>query len=216
MRSALEKPARMLSTQSTMRHSSFKAWPFVCVLAITLISHAQRASSAYGLDLNGQRITHLAAPDTEAIVLFFVASDCPISNRYIPELRRIENKFAAQHIIFWFVYPNVGETPEAVRQHEAAYGAEKNILLDPHHQLVALTHATVTPESAVLVPQRAGAETLRTIYHGRIDDRYLQIGQERPSATQHDLERAIADVLQRRSPQQPGGPAVGCGIIGQP
>jgi thiol-disulfide isomerase/thioredoxin len=216
MRSALEKPARMLSTQNTMRHSYFKAWPLVCVLAIPLVSHAQRTSSAYGYDLNERPITSLAAPGAEAIVLFFVASDCPISNRYIPELQRLENKFAAQHVVFWFVYPNVGETPEAVRQHEAAYGAEKNILLDPHHQLVALTRTTVTPESAVLVPQRTGEETLRTVYHGRIDDRYLHIGQERPSATQHDLERAIADVLQHRTVQQPGGPAVGCGIIGQP
>jgi thiol-disulfide isomerase/thioredoxin len=206
----------MLSTQSTMRHSYFKAWAFVFVLAITLVTHAQRVPSVYGYNINGQPITRLAAPGTEAIILFFVASDCPISNRYIPELQRIENKFAAQHVVFWFVYPNVGETPEAVRQHEAAYGPEKNILLDPHHQLVELTHATVTPESAILIPEHADAENLRPVYHGRIDDRYLQIGQERPSATQHDLERAIADVLQHRSVQQPDGPAIGCGIIGQP
>jgi hypothetical protein len=187
-----------------------------CVLTITLVSHAQRAASAYGYNMNGEPVSRLAAPGTEAIILFFVASDCPISNRYIPEIQRIEEKFAARHVTFWFVYPNVGETVEAVRQHEAAYGAEKNILLDPHHQLVALTHATVTPESAVLVPGHAGTETLRTVYHGRIDDRYLQIGQERPAATQHDLERAIAEVLQHRPVQQPDGPAVGCGIIGQP
>lgn len=158
----------------------------------------------------------LPPPVRRPLFSFFVASDCPISNRYIPEMQRLENKFAAQHVVFWFVYPNVGETSEAVRQHEAAYGHEKNILLDPHHQLVALTHAKVTPESAVLVPEHPGAETLRTVYHGRIDDRYLQIGQERPTATEHDLERAIADVLQHRAVQQPGGPAVGCGIIGQP
>lgn len=187
-----------------------------CILTIPLISHAQREPSAYGYDLHGQPVTRLAVPGTEAVVLFFVASDCPISNRYIPEMRRIEEKFAAQHVLVWFVYPNVGETPDSMRQHEVIYGAEEHALLDPHHQLVALTHAKVTPESAVLVPERTGAGTLRTVYHGRIDDRFLQIGQERPSATQHDLERAIVDVLQHRSVHQPEGPAVGCGIIGQP
>jgi hypothetical protein len=181
-----------------------------------LASHAQRVPSAYGYDLHGRPVTRLAVPGTEAIVLFFVASDCPISNRYIPEMQRLENKFVPQHVAFWFVYPNAGETPGAVRQHEAAFGAEDHILLDPHHQLVALTHTKVTPESAVLVSEHAGRETLRTIYHGRIDDRYIQIGEERPKATQHDLERAIVDVLQHRSVQQPDGPAVGCGIIGQP
>jgi len=205
-----------LSTLSTIRYSPFKVWALACVLTITFVSHAQRAPSTYGYDLNGQPVTRLVAPGTEAIVLFFVASDCPISNRYIPEMQHLENKFAAQPVVFWFVYPNVGETPDAVRQHEAVYGAEKHILLDLHHQLVALTHTKVTPESAVLVPERGGTEALRTVYHGRIDDRYVQIGQERPRATQHDLERAIADVLQHRSVRQPDGPAVGCGIIGQP
>jgi AhpC/TSA family len=205
-----------LTTQSIVRHSSFKACGLACVLTIALVARAQRVPSAYGYDLNGQPITHLAAPGTEAIVLFFVASDCPISNRYIPEIQRIEGKFAAQHVAFWFVYPNVGETPKAVRQHEATYGVEGHILLDPHHKLVALTHAKVTPESAVLIPEHAGAETLRTVYHGRIDDRYLEIGRERPAATQHDLERAIVNVLQHRSVQPPDGPAVGCGIVGQP
>jgi hypothetical protein len=199
-----------------MRHSSFTMWALGCVLTVTPVSDAQQTPSAYGYSLNGQPTTHLASPGTQVVVLFFVASDCPISNRYIPELRHIEEKFASHHVVFWFVYPNVGETSEGVRQHEAAYGVEKNILLDPHHQLVALTHAKVTPESAILIPERTGAEALRPVYHGRIDDRYLQIGQERPSATQHDLERAIADVLQHRPAQQPDGPAVGCGIIGQP
>lgn len=199
-----------------MRRSSFKPWALACVLTATLVSHAQQVPSVYGYDLNGHPITRLAAAGTEAVVLFFVASDCPISNRYIPEIQRIESKFAAQHVVFWFVYPNVGETPEAVRHHEATYGAEGHILLDPHHTLVALTHAKVTPESAVLVPEHAGAETLRNVYHGRIDDRYLEIGRERPAATQHDLERAIVDVLQHRSVQPPDGPAVGCGIVGQP
>jgi hypothetical protein len=205
-----------LSTQSTMRYSPFKTWALACVLTITSVSRAQQVPSAYGYNLNGQPVTHLAAPVTDALVLFFIASDCPISNRYLPEMQRLEKAFAPQHVVFWFVYPNVGETPGAVRQHEAAYGAEEHVLLDPHHQLVALTHVKVTPEAAVLVPERRGAEALRSVYHGRIDDRYVRIGQERTSATQHDLERAIVDVLQHRSVQQPDGPAVGCGIIGQP
>jgi AhpC/TSA family len=187
-----------------------------CVLPIPLLCLAQQVSSGYGYNMSGQPVTRLAAPGTEAIVLFFVASDCPISNRYLPEIRGLEDKFAARNVAFWFVYPNVGETPEGVRQHEAAYGVERHILLDPDHRLVSLAHAKLTPESAILVPERPGAETLRTVYHGRIDDRYIQFGQERPKATQHDLERAIGDVLQHRAVEQPNGPAVGCGIIGHP
>jgi hypothetical protein len=199
-----------------MRGSFIKILALVCATPVALICHAQQVPPVYGYNTNGQPVTRLAASGTEAIVLFFIASDCPIANRYIPEIRGLEEKFAAQHVVFWYVYPNVGETADGVRQHEAAYGAEKHVLLDPDHRLVGLAHAKLTPESAILVPEPQGAETLRTVYHGRIDDRYIQFGQEKPKATQHDLERAIDDVLQHRVVEQPNGPAVGCGIIGHP
>jgi hypothetical protein len=212
----LSVPFEILSTRSVMRRSFFSRSALACVLLIVLPSRGQSVSTAYGYDTNGQPVTRLASSGTEAVVLFFVASDCPISNRYIPEIRSLEEKFAERHVVFWFVYPNVGETSSGVRKHEATYGSEEHILLDPDHRLVALAHAKLTPESAILVPERQAAEAFRTVYHGRIDDRYVQFGQERPKATQHDLERAIDDVLQRRSVEQPNEPAVGCGIIGHP
>jgi hypothetical protein len=198
--------------------------PIVLILIVLLLgcgvyaAHAGGAPSpklSYGYDLNGQPVTSLASPGTQAVVLLFVATDCPISNRYIPGIQSLESKYAAQHVVFWFVYPNVGETAAGVRQHEADYGAEEHILLDPHHRLVDFTRVTVTPEAAVLVPQSSGAESLRSVYHGRIDNRYLRIGLQRPKATQFDLERAIVDALQHRPVQAADGPAVGCAIIGQ-
>lgn len=136
----------------TTRNSPFKLWAVACVLTLPLLSPGQRVPSPYGYDLHGLPVTRLAVPGTEAIVLFFVASDCPISNRYIPELQRLEKEFAAQHVVLWFVYPNIGETSDAVRQHEVTYGAEEHVLLDPHHQLVALTHAKVTLSLQSLFP----------------------------------------------------------------
>jgi AhpC/TSA family len=180
------------------------------------LCRANEIRASYGYYLNGEPVRSLAPTEASAVVLFFAASDCPISNRYLPEIRRIEEEFAAQGVVLWFVYPNFGTTADAVKQHEAVYGTEHHVLLDPDHQLVNLSHARVTPESAILVPARRGGDTFRAVYHGRIDDRYLRLGQERPKATQHDLERAISDVLNGRVVEQPNGPAVGCGIIGHP
>jgi hypothetical protein len=196
---------------------------FLCMVVgfmwLTVIPDSCRSQglpAAYGLHLNGEPVRSLAPSGAAAVVLFFAASDCPISNRYLPEIRSIEDKFAAQHVVVWFVYPNFGETSEGVRRHETAYGAEEHVLLDPNHQLVALAHARITPEAAVLVPEHPGGDGLRAVFHGRIDDRYISLGQERPKATQHDLERAIIDVLQHRAVEPADGPAVGCGIIGRP
>jgi len=206
----------ILSTQNVMRLSYVPAWVLVGVLTVAHAGRAWGSQVPYGYTLNGQPVTGLAPPGTEAIVLFFTATDCPISNRYIPEIQLLEKKYAAQHVAFWFIYPNVGETAARVRQHEADYGTEAHVLLDPHHRLVELTRATVTPEAAILIPPRSGVESLRIVYHGRIDNRYIQIGQQRPKATQYDLERAISDVLQHRPVHRPDGSPVGCGIIGQP
>jgi hypothetical protein len=39
-------------------------------------------------------------------VLVFVRTDCPISNRYAPELRRLQDRFAPRGMAFWLVYPD--------------------------------------------------------------------------------------------------------------
>lgn len=198
-----------------MRRFCFVALFLTSVLTAAQAGGASGSQFTYGYNLNGQPVQRLARLDTKAVVLFFAATDCPLCNRYIPEIRQLESKYAAQHVVFWFVYPNVGETTAGVRQHEADYGTELHVLLDPHHRLVDFTHAIITPEAAILIPQDSRAVPFRVVYDGRVDNRYIQIGEQRPRATQFDLERAIVDVLQHRPVQAPGGPPVGCGIIGQ-
>ena len=223
MRTSIRRILRMflpryfgiLSTRNGMRRFHFAVWILVGFLIATGVYGAKGEQASFGYGLNGQPVSRLASSGTKAIVLFFTATDCPISNRYIPEIQSLENKFAAQQVVFWYVYPNVGETAAAVRQHERDFGAEQHVLFDREHSLVALTHARVTPEAAILVPTE-NAAALRVLYHGRIDNRYIQIGQQRPSATQFDLERALEDVLQNRPVRPPDGPPVGCGIMGKP
>jgi hypothetical protein len=50
-------------------------------------------------------------------------------------------------------------------------------------------HATTTPEAAIFLVEGNG---LREFYLGRIDDRYLDIGQERPHALQLQQDHAQA------------------------
>jgi len=67
-----------------------------------------------------------------------------------------------------------------------------------------------TPEAAVFIPN---GDQWRELYRGRIDDRYIDLGDERPAAMHRDLEEAIRAVLKNQPVLQPGGPAVGCSII---
>lgn len=168
------------------------------------------AQAPLGYDLEGRPVARLESAGSQAVVLFFVATDCPISNRYAPEIQRLEKEFGGKPVAFWIVYPNATETDAAIRQHQDAYGLGGATLVRPTRELMALAPATVTPEAAVLVPDGAG---FKAVYAGRIDDRYVAFGKERPRATRHDLEDAIAAVLNHQAVEPAGGPPIGCGII---
>jgi thiol-disulfide isomerase/thioredoxin len=216
MRSSMKTRLKLDAGKSRFGQIILRAWIFVCALALLLTARAQEPAALYGYGLNGAPIDQLYDAGTKLVVLFFTATDCPISNRYIPEIERLQKQFAADGAIFWYDYPNLGETAKGVRQHEVAYGAEEHVLLDPQHRLVELARAKVTPEVAILVPDGASPQGFRVVYRGRIDNRYIHFGVQRPAATQHDLEEAIADVLHHQPVHQPDGPPVGCSIIGQP
>ena len=144
------------------------------------------------------------------MVLFFAATDCPISNKYVPEIKRLTQKYGPKSVRLWWVYPNAGDTAQVVADHNREYSITGDTILDPRQSLVERAHATTTPEAAIFVVEGNG---LREVYHGRIDDRYIDIGQERPQAGHHDLESAIAAALAGKPVPQPGGPAVGCSIV---
>jgi hypothetical protein len=148
----------------------------------------------------------LAAEQSRAIVFLFASVDCPISNRYAPAVQRLHGTFGAQGVAFWLIYPNPSETPDAIRAHLKAFNYPVHALRDPKHALVKVAGVTVTPEAAVYDAQRA------LVYRGRLDDRYVSLGVERPAATQHDLQDALSATLDRRPVKEPRTPAVGCFI----
>ena len=169
-----------------------------------------QAAQKLGTDLSGHPVEQLAPAGTKAVVLFFAASDCPISNRYIPEIERLAREFAPQGVAFWWVYPNPTDTAEVVRQHQQQFNFHGQIVLDSDQRITQMAHATMTPEVALFVP---ASPQLREVYLGRVDDRYIALGQERPAATKHDLEDAVHAVLAHQPVLKPGGPAVGCAIV---
>jgi hypothetical protein len=192
---------------------------FRIAFALTLICawavQAQAGSQAdLGLDLQGNPVRRLAGPGARVVVLIFAASDCPISNRYVPEVARLNQEFSGKGARFLWIYPNPEDTAQVVAQHNRDFSIPNDLgssaVLDTRQSLVAWAHATVTPEAAVFLAEGNG---LREVYHGRIDDRYISLGQERPQAEHHDLEEAIAAALAGKSVPQPGGAAVGCSIV---
>ncbi len=152
----------------------------------------------------------LAPQGTRAVVLFFVATDCPISNRTFPEMQRLREEFSGRGVRLWFVYPNVNERTKEIEEHQGAFDPGGEALLDPAGALVRLSHAVATPEMTLLVPAPHG---WRRVYSGRIDNRYVRLGFERPRATEMLGEEAVAAVLAGKRPKAPVGQPVGCAIM---
>ena len=135
-------------------------------------------------------------------VLIFTTTDCPISNRYAPEIQRLAEKFSGK-ATFVLVYPVPADSPEVIRAHHKKFGYALESLRDIKHELVKRTGVTVTPEVAVMAGERL-------VYRGRIDDRYIELGRDRIKPTRHDLEEALTAVLANKPVAQQETRAVGC------
>ena len=138
-------------------------------------------------------------------VLIFLRSDCPISNRYAPEVERLNREFSAKGVQFWLVYPDRADTAANVASNAKEHGYNLPILRDADRSLVKRSDATITPEAAVF----SHAEL---IYHGRIDDRVAAFGKVRPAPTTHELRDALNAALLGKKPAVQEAPAVGCYI----
>ncbi len=164
-------------------------------------------------DLAGRSVNPFAPfgdDSIKAVVFIFLRTDCPISNRYAPEIQRLQREFASRQIRFYLIYPTADETVAAIEKHLTDYGYERGqILRDPRHELVKLTGATVTPEAVVFVRNPNG---FQAIYRGRIDDRVVAFGKQRPQANERDLEKVLLAAGKKEAVKFTERAAIGCYI----
>lgn len=166
-----------------------------------------------GTDLEGRPVASLAAADSRMVVALFIASDCPLSNRYLPEILQLEQQFRPRGVRFWLVYPNPADDLAAVRAHQQSFAgaASLDTLIAPHPRLISQAGVRVTPEAALF--RAPSSPEQPSLWHGRIDDRYLSIGTQRRAPTRRDLAEALETALNGGSPAPATGHAVGCTII---
>ncbi len=151
----------------------------------------------------------LAGPDpfarpAAARVLVFLRTDCPIANRYAPELDRLAHEFSSRGVEFWMVYPDAAETEASIEKHKQEYNLPGSFVRDPQQVLAKRSEARISPQAAVF--DRTGKLT----YSGRIDDRYVAFGKARAAAQNHDLENAIEATLEGKPVKEPRTRSVGC------
>jgi hypothetical protein len=156
--------------------------------------------------LSGNSVEPLADRQAKAIVLIFVRTDCPISNRYAPVIQDLNRRFTKRGVSFWLVYLEPRQKKEEVRRHIMEYQYNSHVALDPKHTLVKFAGVQVTPEVAVFSRQA------QLLYRGRIDNRYVNFSQARLAPTRNDLELTLDAILSGQPVPLKTTPAVGCYI----
>jgi peroxiredoxin len=177
------------------------------LLALALLYWAAGVPLAFQLrDTQGAVHTPAEWAAHKAVVLFFVTTDCPIANSYVPEMNRIRAAYAPRGVSLYAVQAEP-RTPEAdVTRYAREYRYSFPLLLDPRQVLVKLTGATITPQAAVLSPEG------KLLYLGRIDNRAVDFGVQRPRATEFDLREALDATLAGRSVPHAFTKSIGCAI----
>lgn len=170
--------------------------------------HAGAAGALAVPGLDGTVVSPLApAAGVDATVLLFVMTDCPISNRYAPEVRRLHDEFAGA-VRFWLVYVDAQRPAGELREHRDSFGYPFAALRDVDGALVALAGATVTPEVAVFDAAQ------RMVYRGRIDDRFVSFGVARRAPRTRDLHDRLRRLAAGETLAFSRTRAVGCYIPG--
>ncbi len=174
---------------------------FLSATAALLLTSSVFASG--WTDLNGVRHDPFSTA-ARTHVFIFLRTDCPLANRYAPELTRIAKQWKDQSVDFWLIYPDRSAQHSAIAKQIADFGLVGTPLLDPAQTLVQAAGATVSPEAAVFDGNR------RLTYLGRIDDQVTGFGVSRPAPTTHDLESAIRQTLAGKPVAAPHTRAIGC------
>jgi thiol-disulfide isomerase/thioredoxin len=119
-------------------------------------------------------------------VFIFLSPECPLSRNYIPELKRIQANYKNFEIIG--VFPGKSYTAQEIKNFLNDYKITFSAVQDGEKKLTKLLNATVTPEVVLL--NKIG----KRVYSGLIDDKIIELGQQKQVASKHFLTDAIESI----------------------
>jgi thiol-disulfide isomerase/thioredoxin len=124
----------------------------------------------------------------KAYVIVCTSTTCPLVQKYLPKIKRLDEKYRAQGVQFLSLNVNPGDSIREMAAHALEFDLAFPTVKDINGESVAALGVMRTPEVVIL----SADHTL--VYRGRIDDQYRFAG-EANSVTHNDLEAAIEAVV---------------------
>ncbi len=201
----------MRSSHSTALNNVWRSVWSGLVAASVALGAAGPGAPVQIRDIDGRTLKPFE-PGAAASVIIFVATDCPVSNSYAPEIQRVCREYGPKGVECSLMYEDVevagARLDDAVRKHLQEYAYDGiPAAIDRSRVIAKNANASVTPQAVVV--DRTG--TIR--YRGRIDNFYAALGKPRQRVTEHDLRNALDAVLSGRTVPRRETEAVGCFIV---
>ena len=152
-------------------------------------------------DYNGKEHALSDFSESKAIVIMFIATQCPVSNDYNERMAKIYADYKDKNFAFLGINSNKQEDAEEVKEHAAENGLDFIILKDWENKIADVFEASFTPEIYVL------SSKFELLYHGRIDD-----SRKESKVEKQDLRAALDEILAGKELSVNETKAFGCTI----
>ena len=152
-------------------------------------------------DYNGKEYSLSDFKKSRAIVVMFIATQCPVSNAYNERMVQLYKDYYPKNISFVGINSNKQENVEEVKEHSQKHNFEFPVLKDWNNVIADRFEASVTPEIYVL------DSDFDELYHGRIDD-----SKRESEVKSQDLRTALNEILAGEPVSKTQTKAFGCTI----
>ncbi len=199
----LRKVLKTYFKEITMVKKITGIFVLIGLLAFPLLaSDTPRKAENFTLeDYNGVKYSLSDYKDSKAIVVMFIATQCPVSNAYNTRMVELYNDYKKKNIAIIGINSNKQESVEEVKEHSKEHGFEFTVLKDWNNIVADKFQASFTPEIYVLNSK------FEVLYHGRIDD-----SQRENNIKSKDLRAALDDILAGKPVAVASTKAFGCTI----
>ena len=184
---------------------------FASVAAATAATPETKISDFKARDYRGRETSLAEFASSNAVVVAFVGTECPLARLYAPRLEELAKEYKDKGVTFLAVDSNRQDSISEIANYARVHGITFAILKDVGNSIADQFAATRTPEVYLLDKDRV------VRYAGRIDDQYglgNNSGYAQSKAKHRYLAAALDEVLAGKQVSQPRTDSPGC-LIGR-
>jgi hypothetical protein len=184
------------------------AWTMACAALLGFRLHSADGHVLFrvrnAIDVHGREHRLGEGDGVKGVALVFLGPECPISQRYVPELNRIAARSDSNAIPLYGVISSPTMTRTQALEFVQEYAVTFPVLFDESGRFARWLRPTHVPEAFVL---KADGDIA---YRGRIDDGYAAPGKPRTVIQHREMRDALAAVQSGKAPPRSFARPVGC------